>query len=85
MLPKVKLASPDGLEAKAYAAIADIPTLELNDRNRLGYHVYLFLNKECATLREAVHVAQARMSISDDEAVKRIAAALREEGFTVDA
>lgn len=83
--PTVKQFPADSIEAKAYAAVADIPTLEPNDKNRLGFHVYLFLNKECATLREAVHVAQAGMSISEEEAYARIAAALRKEGITVDA
>ena len=85
MTPIVKQSPVDGIEAKAYAAVADIPTLEPNDKNRLGFHVYLFLNRECATLREAVHVAQAGMSISEEEAYTRIAEKLRTEGFTVDA
>jgi hypothetical protein len=44
----------------AYAAVAEVPTLEPNDRNRLGYHVWLYLRGELATLEEAVHMARTR-------------------------
>ena len=44
----------------AYAAVASVPTLEPNDRNRLGYHVWLYLRGELATLEEAVRMARAR-------------------------
>jgi hypothetical protein len=48
------------LARTAYAAVADVPTLEENDRNRLGYHVWLYLRGEVASLEEAVHLARAR-------------------------
>ena len=48
------------LARKAYAAVADVPTIEDNDRNRLGYHVWLYLRGEVDTLEEAIHLARAR-------------------------
>lgn len=48
------------LARKAYAAVADVPTVEENDRNRLGYHVWLYLRGELTTLEEAVHMARSR-------------------------
>lgn len=42
------------LAKRAYAAVAAIQTVAPNDKNRLGYHVWLFLRGEIATLDEAV-------------------------------
>ena len=44
----------------AYAAVAGVPTVEENDRNRLGYHVWLYLRGEVDSLREAIHLARSR-------------------------
>lgn len=74
----------DSIEAKAYAVVEDIPVTEMNDRNRLGYHVFLYLNKQIGTLKEAIHVAQARMKLSEAEAFTLIADRLRAQGFQVD-
>ncbi|HEX5315718.1 MAG TPA: hypothetical protein VFX22_03620 [Candidatus Kapabacteria bacterium] len=48
------------LARNAYAAVANVPTIEENDRNRLGYHVWLYLRGEVGTLKEAVHLARSR-------------------------
>ncbi len=48
------------LARKAYASVAEVPTIEENDRNRLGYHVWLYLRGEVGTLAEAVHLARSR-------------------------
>jgi hypothetical protein len=48
------------LARTAYAAVAEVPTIEENDRNRLGYHVWLYLRGEVETLEEAVHLARSR-------------------------
>jgi hypothetical protein len=66
----------DSLERRAYNAVNDIPVVEPNDRNRLGYHIFLFLNGELGSIEEAVHVAQARMLIEKDDAVRTISKAL---------
>ena len=48
------------LAEKAYASVKAVPTVEPNDRNRLGYHVWLYLRGELPTLEEAVQVARSR-------------------------
>ena len=83
MAPVIKSFPADSLEHKAYASLDGISFTEPNDRNRLGYHVFLYLNKEIATLEEAIHVAQARMTIGKDEAHASIDAKLREMGIEV--
>ena len=44
----------------AYAAVQNVPTVEPNDRNRLGYHVWLYLRKEVPTLLDAVTQSRSR-------------------------
>ena len=48
------------LAQEAYAAVAGVPTLEPNDRNRLGYHVWLYLRGELESLEDAVKMARTR-------------------------
>ena len=48
------------LAERAYASVRAVPTVEPNDRNRLGYHVWLYLRGELPTLKEAIEVARAR-------------------------
>ncbi|MDH7516301.1 MAG: hypothetical protein QHI48_10575 [Bacteroidota bacterium] len=74
---------PDSLEAKVYRAVEDIPTEEPNDRLRLGYNIYLFATRQYPTLRESIHVAQARLLIPTEEAYQRIAERLRQQGIPV--
>lgn len=64
-------------ERKAYDAVSEIPFVEENDENRLGYHVYLYLNGEIESIDEAIHVAQARMEISTEQAAAIISAKLQ--------
>ncbi|HZK76042.1 MAG TPA: hypothetical protein VFD13_03960 [Candidatus Kapabacteria bacterium] len=63
------------LARKAYAAVAEVPTIEENDRNRLGYHVWLYLRGEVDSLDEAVHLARCRFKpreLSPEEVVGMI-------------
>lgn len=63
------------LARAAYAAVAGVPTIEENDRNRLGYHVWLFLRGEVGSLEEAVHLARSRFkprSLPHEEVVEII-------------
>ncbi len=66
----------DSLERHAYRAVEDIPVVEENDRNRLGYHVFLYLKGDLPSVEEALHVAQARLLVDDAEALRRITNAL---------
>jgi hypothetical protein len=78
---KVKAFPEDSIEHKAYAAVADLPAVEPNDLNRLGYHVWLYLSKQYPNLREAVKVAQSHLLIPEEEAYRRIVAKLGEFGI----
>jgi len=69
------------LERQAYDLVQDIETKEPNDRNRLGYHVYLFMNKGYATFREAFEVAQARLTRPAEEIYALLAERLRARGY----
>lgn len=69
MAANVRTWPSNSLERKAYNAVDGIPFVEMNDGNRLGYHVYLYLKGELDSVGQAVHIAQARMHISDAEAV----------------
>ena len=44
----------------AYASVAGVETVEENDRNRLGYHVWLYLRGEVDSLTEAITLARSR-------------------------
>lgn len=69
------------LARTAYEAVAEIPTIEPNDRNRLGYHVWLYLRGELGTLEEAVHLARCRFlprELSSEEVVSMIELGLKQ-------
>jgi hypothetical protein len=70
--PVVKEFSAESIEKRAYNSVRSIPTREPNDEYRLGYHVWRYLAGSIPTLEEAVHMSYARMSISEEEAVKII-------------
>ncbi|HET9137326.1 MAG TPA: hypothetical protein VFO76_11870 [Candidatus Kapabacteria bacterium] len=50
------------LAEKAYASVRAVPTVEPNDRNRLGYHIWLYLRGELTSIEEAVRVSRSRFS-----------------------
>ena len=54
------IAGDNALAELAYSAVKNVPTIEPNDRNRLGYHVWLFLRGEIPTLKSAVEQARSR-------------------------
>jgi len=70
------------LERAAYASVSEIPVAEPHDRDRLGYNVWRFLTLRKDSLELAVRSAGARMSISEEEAVRKIRAALGERGVS---
>lgn len=82
--PKVKELSEESLEKIAYNAVRDIATVEPNDANRLGYHIFLFLRDKKGTLANAVDEAEARLLIPKQEAVKIIKSALEAKGIIVE-
>ena len=61
--------------------MADIPVLEPNDRNRLGYHVWLYATGKLPTLVEAVHDARAKLLITEEEALSILTKRLKDVGI----
>lgn len=51
----------------AYAAVEDMAFLEMNDGNRLGYHLYLFLIGDIPSIAEAIYEAKARIQLHPKE------------------
>jgi hypothetical protein len=69
------------LSELAYAAVRSVPTVEPNDRNRLGYHVWLFLRGEIPTLLSAIEQARARYqprSLPIEDVIAHIEAELKQ-------
>jgi hypothetical protein len=81
--PPVKKWNEDSVEAKAYKAVEEVPTRELNDRNRLGYYVFLYLDGQYDTLREAIRLSQTRLLVDEDAAYKTVRSKLVELGIEV--
>ena len=79
--PTVKEVPADSLEKIAYNSVSSIPTQEPNDRNRLGYHVWLWLVNRGGTLSEAIKVSGSRMHIAHDKALTIITENLKNQGI----
>ncbi|MFA6234769.1 MAG: hypothetical protein WC824_11420 [Bacteroidota bacterium] len=76
MQPGIQQWPDNSLERGAYDSVKLVPVFEENDRNRLGYHVYLYLKGEFPSIDEALHVAQPRLHCTKAEAVRMISQAL---------
>ena len=79
----VRPADPSSVEALAYAVVEDIPTVEPHDVDRLGYCVYLFLANRRDTLEQAIRSANARLTISEEEATRIIRDRLLQRGVSL--
>ena len=71
----------DTIEKIAYTSVSTIPTEEPNDRNRLGYHVWRWLNQKQGTLDQAIAESGARLHIPCPEALKIISESLQKQGI----
>lgn len=68
----------DSLEAVAYSLVEGIPTQEPNDRNRLGYNVWLWLKEGKGTLEQAVKKSVARSEMDINEIISHISSKMKE-------
>jgi hypothetical protein len=75
--------TPDTLEKIAYNSVAEIPTQEPNDRNRLGYNVWAWLVDRKGTLAQAIRTSGSRTHIPYEEVEKIVSQRLREKGIDV--
>ncbi|MEX1276293.1 MAG: hypothetical protein WEE20_10190 [Bacteroidota bacterium] len=71
----------ESLEKLAYTLVADIPTREPNDRNRLGYNLWAWLADRKGTLEEAVKNSGSRTTIPHEEVMKLLTQRLEEKGI----
>ena len=73
----------ESLEKLAYNTVAEIPTEETNDRNRLGYCLWGWLSERRGTLLQTICAAGARSSLTSDEIFEIIRKRLEEKGIKV--
>ncbi len=73
----------DALEKIAYEAVAEIPTQEPNDRNRLGYNVWMWLVDRKGTFEQAIRASGSRTLIPTEEVVKNVTLRLKAKGIEV--
>jgi hypothetical protein len=71
----------DSLEQLAYGVVAEIPTEESNDRNRLGYILWGWLSERRGTLLQAIRAAGVRSSLTPEEMNTIITKRLEEKGI----
>jgi hypothetical protein len=71
----------ESLERLAYSVVAEIPTEEPNDRNRLGYCVWGWLSERRGTLLQAVRAAGTRSPLTSEEIFEIIRKRLEEKGI----
>jgi len=69
------------LEKIAYNAVAEIPTQEPNDRNRLGFCVWAWLRDRTGTLEQAIRNSGSRTHISYSEVLSIVTRKLEESGI----
>lgn len=79
---KVKEFPPESLEKIAYMSVRDVPTVEPNDSNRLGYYIWLWIKDKKGTLENAVRESEARLLLPPNEAVKIIRESLMTQGIS---
>ncbi len=73
----------DSLEKIAYESVAEIPTQEPNDRNRLGFNVWMWLVDRKGTFEQAVRASGSRTLIPLEEVVKNVSEHLKAKGIEV--
>jgi hypothetical protein len=72
------------LETLAYGSVADIPTAEPHDRDRLGYNVWRWLKYRRDSLEVAFRSAGAQLLVGEEEALNTVRARLREAGIALE-
>lgn len=77
----IKAAPDSSLERIAYASVANIPTMEPHDQDRLGYNIWRWLAYKRDSLEFAVETAGVRLLISEEEALQRIRENLRQHNM----
>jgi hypothetical protein len=76
----IKPSLEKSLERIAYASVANVPTVEPHDQDRLGYNIWRWLAYKSDSLEFAIETAGVRLLISKEEALQRISENLRQHG-----
>jgi len=71
----------ESLEKIAYESVAEIPTQEPNDKNRLGFCVWAWLRDRKGTLEQAVRNSGSRTHISYAEVLTIVSKRLQDRGI----
>lgn len=79
----VQEAATDSLEKIAYESVAQIPTVEPNEQQRIGYQVWRWLGDREGTIQQAIAESGARMKIPPAEAAALVTASLAKRGIAV--
>jgi hypothetical protein len=79
----VKAGAEESLERLAYGSVAGIPAADPHDQDRLGYSVWMWLKHRRDSLEQAFRAANARILVTDEEALKRIRQHLTSRGVTL--
>jgi hypothetical protein len=80
----VRPTTGETLETLAYASVADIPTADPHDRDRIGFNIWRWLKHRRDPLEVAFRSAGARLLIGEEEALGKIRARLRESGIILE-
>lgn len=64
----------------AYKAVEGLDVLEMNDGNRLGYHIYLYLTGEIPSVAVAIYEAKPRVQLHPKELERILIERLRVAG-----
>ena len=80
--PAVNPSPADTQEQIAYESVSRVETVEPNDRNRLGYHVWRWLSSRDGTLESLVRESGARLKMPSAEAVTLIREYLASKGIS---
>lgn len=81
--PSVENFTPETLEKIAYSAAAGIEAREPNDRNRLGYNVWIWLKERKGTLEEAIRAAGARTTHDEEQVLEIVKKGLQGQGIKI--
>jgi hypothetical protein len=71
----------ESLEKLAYSIVAEIPTEEPNDRNRLAYNLWGWLSERRGTLMQTITASGTRSTLTSEEIVDSIRKRLEEKGI----
>ena len=65
--PRIPGLGKDDIARIAYASVEELNFLEMNDGNRLGYHIYLYLMGQISSVAEAIYESKSRVDMKPDQ------------------